>query len=150
MAEQSTHDSMAWPLERFVAAQAAVYETVVAELARGKKTSHWMWFVFPQLKALGRSPTAKLYGLASACEALAYWHHPLLGKRLAECIVLMLSVAGASAHEVLGSPDDLKFQSCLTLFAHIAPEEQLFVRALQRFYGGQRDERTVLLLEHRG
>ena len=137
-------------LQRFVDAQAAVYDTVVAELAAGQKTSHWMWFIFPQLKALGRSPTAKYYGLASAAEALAYWQHPLLGKRLAECTKLMMTAHGKTAHDVLGSPDDLKFRSCLSLFAEVAPQEPLFKQALQRFYSGQPDPQTRALLKTEG
>jgi uncharacterized protein (DUF1810 family) len=130
-------------LERFVTAQAGVIEDVRAELRAGRKASHWMWFVFPQLKALGRSATALHYGIASLAEARAYLAHPVLGARLRECCTLMLQVPGRSAHEILGSPDDLKFRSCCTLFALAAPQEPLFRQCLERFYGGQEDERTV-------
>jgi len=132
-------------LERFVTAQAGVIEGVRAELRAGRKASHWMWFVFPQLRSLGRSATALHYGIASLAEARAYLAHPVLGARLRECCTLMLQVPGRSAHDILGSPDDLKFRSCCTLFALAAPQEPLFRQCLERFYGGQEDERTVAL-----
>ena len=133
-------------LQRFVAAQAPVLEAVRAELAAGRKRSHWMWFVFPQLRGLGVSSTAQHYGIASIEEARAYLAHPVLGARLRECVALMLAVQGRSAHEILGSPDDLKFRSCLTLFAQAAPEEGAFQQALARYYDGVRDERTLAAL----
>ncbi len=133
-------------LQRFVEAQDRVYESVCDELAMGEKTSHWMWFVFPQLKALGRSPMAKHYGIESREEALAYWKHPILGKRLLDCTRLLLAQRNENAHEIFGSPDDAKFKSCLTLFSQVAPEEPAFKDALERFYGGKRDEGTLKLL----
>lgn len=133
-------------LERFVAAQDRVYDSVRAELAAGKKTSHWMWFVFPQLKALGRSPIAKHFGIESRNEALAYWRHPVLGRRLEECTTLVLATGDKTAHEIFGSPDDLKFRSCMTLFSQVAPDEPFFGQALQRFFPGQPDEITRQLL----
>jgi len=133
-------------LQRFVSAQAPVYEQVCRELAAGRKTSHWMWFVFPQLRGLGRSATAQHYGIASADEALAYWQHPLLGPRLAQCTALVLAVPGKTLHEIFGSPDDLKFASSVTLFAHVAPEEPLFARAIGRCCGGHPDTGTLALL----
>ncbi len=133
-------------LQRFVDAQAPVYEAVRAELAAGRKRSHWMWFVFPQLKGLGRSSTAQFYGLASLAEAQAYWQHPVLGARLAECTRLMLAVPRRSALEILGTPDDLKFKSCMTLFERAAPGEPMFGQAIERFEAGERDERTLALL----
>ncbi|MDE2607779.1 MAG: DUF1810 domain-containing protein [Burkholderiales bacterium] len=135
-------------LDRFVTAQAGVIEDVRAELRAGRKASHWMWFVFPQLKALGRSATALHYGIASLAEARAYLAHPVLGARLRECCALMLQVPGRGAHEILGSPDDLKFRSCCTLFALAQPQEPLFRQCLERFYGGQEDERTMALCAH--
>jgi uncharacterized protein (DUF1810 family) len=104
------------PLARFVLAQAPVYAQVVDELRAGKKTSHWMWFIFPQLRGLGTSANAEFYGLGSADEAFAYWQHALLGSRLRECVELMLAVKGRTPHDILGTPDDLKLRSCLTLF----------------------------------
>ncbi len=133
-------------LERFVEAQDRVYASVCEELAAGEKESHWMWFVFPQLKALGRSPIAKHFGIESREEALAYWKHPVLGPRLKECTKLVLAVGDKTIHEVFGSPDDLKFRSCMTLFAQVAPDEPVFSQALERFYGGQPDESTLELL----
>jgi len=133
-------------LARFVVAQEAVYPSVLEELGRGRKASHWMWFVFPQLKALGRSAMAKRFGIASSAEAEAYLSHPLLGARLIECTRLMLFVEGKSALQVLGSPDDLKFCSSMTLFSALdatAPEFQL---ALVKYYAGQADEATLSLL----
>ncbi|MFZ3141768.1 DUF1810 domain-containing protein [Polaromonas sp.] len=111
------------------------------------KTSHWMWFVFPQLKGLGRSAMAKHFGLESRDEALAYWQHPVLGRRLKQCTTLVLAAGiHKTAHDVLGSPDDLKFRSCMTLFCQVAPDEPVFSRALERFFGGQPDEGTLKLL----
>jgi uncharacterized protein (DUF1810 family) len=129
-------------LQRFVDAQAPVYARVRAELVEGRKASHWMWFVFPQLAGLGSSATARRYGIASIAEARAYWAHPLLGARLAECTRLVLVAPGHSAHEIFGSPDDLKFRSCMTLFAR-ATGEPVFARALEQYFGGQADPRTV-------
>ena len=134
-------------LQRFVDAQAPVFDQACSELRRGAKRSHWMWFVFPQLRGLGRSGTAQFYGLASAQEALAYWRHPVLGPRLRACVNELLALPeGRSAHDVFGSPDDLKLHSCLTLFAQIAPDEPCFAQALARFFGGQPDARTLALL----
>ena len=132
-------------LQRFVGAQAGVIDAVRKELRTGRKRSHWMWFVFPQLRGLGMSSTAQFYGIASLDEARAYLGHPVLGPRLRECCALMLAVPGRSAHEILGSPDDLKFRSCLTLFSLAAPEEAVFRQGLERFYAGEPDPRTVAL-----
>ena len=134
-------------LERFVEAQDRVYDTVCDELALGAKTSHWMWFIFPQLKELGRSPIAKFYGIASREEARAYWERPVLGKRLLECTKLVLALRNKTANEILGFPDDLKFQSCMTLFSQVAPEEDAFKRALDYYFGGSPDENTLRLLK---
>ena len=134
-------------LARFVEAQDRVYAAVKEELAAGNKTSHWMWFVFPQLKALGRSSMAKHFGIESGGEALAYWEHPILGQRLKECTELVLAADGKTVHEIFGSPDDLKFKSCMTLFAQVAPDEPVFSRALKRFFGGQQDQMTLNLLQ---
>ena len=132
-------------LQRFVDAQRGVIDDVRAELRAGRKRTHWMWFIFPQLKGLGRSATAQHYGIASLAEARAYLAHPVLGARLRECCAAMLAVPQRSAHEILGAPDDLKFRSCLTLFALAAPGEPLFEDGLQRFYGGEKDAATVSL-----
>jgi uncharacterized protein (DUF1810 family) len=133
-------------LDRFVTAQDAVIDDVRAELATGTKRTHWMWFVFPQLAALGRSSTALLYGLSSADEARGYWQHPVLGPRLAEACTLLLPHAARGAERVLGPLDALKLRSCLTLFEAAVPEEPLFGRLLEAFYGGERDPATLALL----
>jgi uncharacterized protein (DUF1810 family) len=130
-------------LQRFVAAQDAVLDAVLAELRAGRKRSHWMWFVFPQLAALGFSPMAKRYGLRSLEEARAYLAHPVLGERLRRCCGLLLQLEGVSAADVFGHPDDLKLRSCLTLFQLAAPHEEVFRKCLERFYGGQADGGTV-------
>lgn len=133
-------------LQRFLDAQAPVIEQVRAELIAGRKTSHWMWFVFPQLKQLGKSGTARHFGIDSRDEALAYWQHPVLGPRLAQCTEWVGAVQGNSAHDIFGSPDDLKFRSCMTLFHAVAPEEPAFQQALARYFDGQPDEKTIALL----
>jgi uncharacterized protein (DUF1810 family) len=132
-------------LRRFVEAQAPVIETALSELRSGKKRTHWMWFVFPQLKALGRSSMAQFYGLHDLNEARSYWAHPALGPRLKECVEAALAVESRSAHEIFGSPDDLKLCSCLTLF-EIASVDKCFDRALGRFFNGQRDQATQALI----
>ena len=135
-------------LDRFVTAQAPVIDEVREELRAGRKRSHWMWFVFPQLKGLGMSSTARHHGIASVAEARAYLAHPVLGPRLRECCEILLALpSDRSAYAIFGSPDDLKLRSCLTLFSQAAPEDDLFRRGLERFYGGQPDERTLALLE---
>lgn len=133
-------------LDRFIVAQDPVFPDVLAELGAGYKQSHWMWFVFPQLTALGRSPTAKFYGLADLGAARAYLAHPVLGPRLITCTQLVNAVEGRSVHEIFGSPDDLKFRSSVTLFHHAAPDEDAFREALRRYYGGIEDARTVQLM----
>jgi len=122
--------------ERFVTAQAPVIEAVRRELRVGRKQSHWMWFVFPQLAGLGHSEMARRYALASVEEARHYLAHPVLGPRLVECTGLVNAVRGASIREVLGSPDDVKFRSCMTLFAQAAPDEPVFRAALRQWFGG--------------
>src|SRR5215207_550324 len=133
-------------LERFVTAQGPVFSTALDELKAGRKRSHWMWFIFPQLRGLGRSPTAEFYGLSSLEEARAYLAHPLLGPRLTLCAETVLIVEGRSLHAIFGSPDDLKFCSSITLFALASGEgESAFRRALNRYCQGHLDERTVAL-----
>jgi uncharacterized protein (DUF1810 family) len=129
-----------------VQAQQAVYAAVCAELRAGAKRSHWMWFIFPQLRGLGSSPSAQHYGLASLAEARAYLDHPVLGARLRECTRCLLLLEGRSAAEIFGYPDELKLRSCLTLFERAAPQEELFGEALRKYYGGQPDVRTLELL----
>ena len=133
-------------LQRFIDAQTPVYAQVIAELARGRKSSHWMWFVFPQLAGLGRSEMARHYGIAGRDEAIAYWQHPVLGPRLAECTGLVLAVDGKTALQILGAPDDLKFRSSMTLFEQVAPTEPRFVQALEKYFDGEHDSKTLALL----
>jgi uncharacterized protein (DUF1810 family) len=134
-------------LSRFVKAQDFGFDTVLAELRAGRKETHWMWFVFPQLRALGRSPTAHFYGISSIEEARAYLLHPVLAERLARAVDAVLGISARSAHEMFGSPDDLKFRSSMTLFNEAADEEdERFELALQRFFAGERDQRTLELL----
>lgn len=130
-------------LERFVDAQTGVYEQVRSELRAGAKRSHWMWFIFPQLRGLGRSSMAQLYGIADLSEARAFLNHPMLGPRLIECTRLVLAVRGRTVHQIFGSPDDLKLRSCMTLFELVAPEEPAFGEVLDRHYGGVRDQATL-------
>jgi uncharacterized protein (DUF1810 family) len=138
---------MSFDLQRFVDAQAPVYEAALAELRAGRKRTHWMWFIFPQHRALGKSPRAIRFGLESLEEARAYLAHPILGPRLRECTDAMLGAHSAmTAHDVLGSPDDLKFQSCMTTFAMADAADPRFTLALERFYAGRRDEQSVTLL----
>jgi uncharacterized protein (DUF1810 family) len=133
-------------LERFVVAQAPHIDTVKAELAAGRKRTHWMWFVFPQLRGLGHSQFAWHFGLASADQARDYLAHALLGPRLRECVALVLTVPGRTAHEIFGSPDDLKLRSCLTLFREIDGADGVFGRALDQFFDGDPDPQTLRLL----
>lgn len=121
-------------LQRFVAAHAPVYAQVRAELRNGHKTTHWMWFIFPQVAGLGRSPMAVRFAIGSTAEARAYLAHPLLGARLRECTDLVLGVEGRTAHEIFGSPDDLKFRSSMTLFAVVAIGETIFAAALRKYF----------------
>jgi uncharacterized protein (DUF1810 family) len=134
-------------LQRFVDAQAPVWPRVDAELAAGAKTSHWMWFVFPQLAGLGRSAIAQRFAIRSRDEARAYWQHPLLGPRLKAGCEHLLAIEGRSALQILGAPDDLKLRSSMTLFAAVAPEEPVFVQVLRRFFGGERDRLTLERLD---
>ncbi len=132
-----------YDLQRFVDAQAPVYGRVVDELRRGRKTSHWMWFVFPQIAGLGYSSMAQRYAIAGRAEAAAYTEHSLLGARLRECTALVNAVQGRSAHDVFGSPDDLKFHSSMTLFALCAADSQPFRDALDKYFDGNEDPLTV-------
>ncbi|MGL4286296.1 MAG: DUF1810 domain-containing protein [Phreatobacter sp.] len=131
------------PLQHFIDAQDPIYGQVLEELRRASKTSHWMWFIFPQIAGLGFSPMAQRFALASLAEASAYAGHPVLGRRLAECTVLVNQAERRTIHEIFGSPDDLKFRSCMTLFARAAPAEPVFARALAKYFGGVADPATL-------
>jgi len=136
-------------LARFVTAQDQTYDQVVQELTKGAKQSHWMWFIFPQIIGLGRSPTAQRYAITDLEQAKRYLADPVLGARLRQCVQLVLAHSGKSAEEIFGYPDDLKFRSCLTLFAQAAAEGSdrlVFIKALDQFYDGEPDPRTLEIL----
>lgn len=135
-----------YDLQRFVNAQSRVYDTVRLELRQGRKRTHWMWFIFPQIAGLGHSPMARRYAISSLEEAKAYLNHPILGPRLRDCTRLVMVVEGRSAHEILGSPDDMKFRSSLTLFACAAPGDQVFCDALEKYFKGEKDPLTLARL----
>jgi uncharacterized protein (DUF1810 family) len=130
-------------LERFVEAQTAVYKEVVAELRAGRKQSHWMWFIFPQIAGLGRSAMAQKFAVASADEAAAYLSHPLLGARLRECSALVAAIDDKDIDDIFGAPDNLKFHSSMTLFAEIAPDEAVFQDCINKYFDGRPDEATL-------
>lgn len=130
-------------LKRFVDAQASVYQRVLTELRSGRKASHWIWFIFPQIKGLGSSPMANKYAIASRAEAQAYLDHPVLGARLRECTRFVAAVPDRSIAEILGYPDDLKFRSSMTLFAAVAADNKDFTDPLDKFYGGKADPATL-------
>jgi uncharacterized protein (DUF1810 family) len=130
-------------IERFVEAQAPVYKEVVAELKAGRKTSHWMWFIFPQIAGLGTSDKAQKFAIASADEAAAYLAHPVLGARLRECSALVAAIDDKEIGDIFGAPDDLKFHSSMTLFAEIAPDEAVFQDCINKFFDGVPDEATL-------
>ena len=130
-------------LSRFTEAQASVIDQVRRELAEGRKRSHWMWFVFPQIKGLGHSSTAQYYAIVSLAEARAYLRHPVLGQQLSECTELVNRVEGRTAHQIFGSPDDLKFHSSMTLFAQADPAASAFQTALGKYFGGVLDQGTM-------
>ena len=140
--ERDPHD-----LQRFVEAQDEVIEQVKRELRSGRKRTHWMWFVFPQMAGLGSSRMAQRYAIGSREEAEAYLAHPTLGPRLRECTGLVNAVESRTADEIFGSPDDLKFRSSMTLFDAVADDPEPFETALERYYDGDRDERTLELLD---
>jgi uncharacterized protein (DUF1810 family) len=133
-------------LNRFVEAQVGVYEQALAEIKCGRKRSHWMWFIFPQIVGLGFTSTSKHYAIKTLAEAEAYLLHPVLGPRLVECVQAVLAVEGCSAREIFGSPDDLKLRSCATLFAAVPPHGSVFKRLLDKYFGGERDTATMRLL----
>lgn len=133
-------------LQRFVDAQNSVFDEVCSELRRGQKQSHWMWFIFPQIKGLGHSQTAREYAISSREEAAAYLQHPVLGPRVRECTRLVNLIAGRSVEQIFGYPDDLKFRSSMTLFAHATSENEVFTDALQKYFAGEFDRLTLELL----
>lgn len=130
-------------LQRFVETQASVYPQVCAELRRGRKTSHWMWFVFPQIRGLGSSDTAQYFAISSREEATAYLEHSILGARLRECTRLVTEIHDKSIDQIFGYPDNLKFQSSMTLFAHATEENDIFLEALRKYFAGVFDSQTI-------
>jgi uncharacterized protein (DUF1810 family) len=137
----SDHDP--YDLQRFVLAQDRVFDGVLSELRAGRKTSHWMWFIFPQIRGLGRSPVSLEYAISSREEARAYLQDPVLGPRLKQCTRLVLEVQGRSVEDIFGSPDDMKFRSSMTLFAQFSPEDDIFQQALEKFFAGVPDQLTL-------
>jgi uncharacterized protein (DUF1810 family) len=137
-------------LQRFVDAQGPIYDQVCTELRAGKKRTHWMWFIFPQLAGLGHSTMARRYAIADRAHAVTYLAHSVLGPRLLECVALLRSHAGVSAMEIFGSPDYLKLHSSLTLFREVDPTEPLFIAALSQLYSGKADDATIMLLHRQG
>ena len=133
-------------LNRFVAAQEGVYAEAMAEIRGGRKRSHWMWFVFPQYEGLGFSATSIRYAIRSGAEARAYLAHPVLGPRLVKCAEAALAVSGRSTLDVFGSPDDMKLRSSATLFAQVSPAGSVFERLLDKYFDGERDEKTLRLM----
>jgi uncharacterized protein (DUF1810 family) len=142
----SRSQSDPYDLQRFVDAQGRVYDTVVAELRGGRKRTHWMWFVFPQLRGLGSSPTAMRFAISSIDEARAYLDHELLGARLRECADLVRRIDGRTAEEIFGWPDDMKLRSSMTLFSRAADDNAEFVAVLDKFYEGEEDPATLARL----
>ena len=142
------HDAMrenAFDLARFVKAQAGIYEQALAEIRSGRKRSHWMWFIFPQIDGLGASSMSKRYAIRSIAEAKAYLDHPLLGPRLLESAEAALAVQTSSALELFGSPDDMKLRSCATLFARVSSEDSVFSQLINKYFDGKPDDRTLQL-----
>lgn len=134
-------------LQRFVDAQAHSYDRALAELRAGCKTSHWIWYVFPQMKGLGFSEASQFFGLSGLDEARAYLAHPVLGPHLCECVQAMLEAGDSNADDLLGFTDAMKFRSSMTLFAQAAPQDALFAQALTRFFAGEPDRKTLDLLQ---
>jgi uncharacterized protein (DUF1810 family) len=138
----------AFDLTRFTKAQADSYATALAELKSGQKRSHWMWYIFPQLDGLGHSETAKYYAIKNMAEAQQYLNHPVLGKRLLECAEAVLSVQERTILDIMGFPDNLKLNSSMTLFAHIAHANPVFTAVIDKYFAGKQDDKTLQLLAH--
>jgi uncharacterized protein (DUF1810 family) len=143
----SSHQDDLFDLGRFIRAQESIFDQALAEIRAGDKESHWMWLIFPQIDGLGFSSTAKHYAIKSLEEARQYLSHPILGARLRECTQAVFAVEGRSAHDIFGSPDDMKLKSCMTLFESIDGQDSVFGQVLDKYYQGQRDKRTQDILE---
>jgi uncharacterized protein (DUF1810 family) len=146
-AARSTGGGDPFELSRFIKAQDTIYDRVLLELKSGRKRTHWMWFVFPQIDGLGYSSTTKYYSIKSIEEARQYLNHPVLGKRLRECAETILALEGIPVSRIFGFPDDMKLKSSMTLFASVAQPRSAFIRVLEKYFQGGRDERTVDLLD---
>lgn len=134
-------------INRFIRAQENIYPQVVNELQNGKKTSHWMWFIFPQIEGLGFSSTSKYYSIKTIAEAKEYVMHPVLGKRLLECSTILLNIEGKSAESIFGYPDNLKLQSSMTLFSFTSPESTVFLNVLNKYFNNKKDQKTLDILK---
>ena len=145
--ETSSNNQIDFDLNRFVVAQENVYQTVISELNTGNKQSHWMWFIFPQIDGLGKSTSARYYSIKNIDEASAYLNHPIVGKRLLECSAILLTINDKSADDILGFPDYVKLQSCMTLFSIAFPQEKIFKEVLRKYYKDQMDEKTIKIIE---
>jgi uncharacterized protein (DUF1810 family) len=145
----SSDNADPFDLNRFVRAQEPDYKHALEEIAAGRKRSHWMWYIFPQFAGLGLSSTSRHYAIGSLDEARAYLAHPILGPRLVECAEAALTVKGRSAHDIFGSPDDLKLRSSVTLFALVSSENSVFHRVLEKYFEGKRDQRTLDVVAER-
>ena len=141
MSQQDPYD-----LQRFLAAQSEDYERALSELQRGRKESHWIWYIFPQVAGLGHSHMAQKYAIQSRDEAVAYLNHPVLGSRLQQCCEALLRHRGKRVEDIMGYPDDLKLRSAMTLFAAVSERENVFQKVLDAFYSGELDERTIAFL----
>jgi uncharacterized protein (DUF1810 family) len=137
-------------LQRFIDAQEADFDTALAEVKNGRKRSHWMWYIFPQIQGLGNSATSRLYAIRDAGEAADYLRHPVLGPRLIQISTALLGLESDNANRIFGSPDDLKLKSCMTLFALVPGADEVFGLVLDKFFGGERDGRTVQRLGEKG
>lgn len=147
MQESSQTSGDPFDLTRFAKAQETVYDAVLSELRNGRKRSHWMWFVFPQIDGLAHSSTSKFYAVKSLDEARAYLNHPVLGERLNECARAVLAIENRSVSEIFGYPDDLKLKSSLTLFASVSDAQSVFASLLDKYFDGEQDSRTLELLK---
>ena len=136
-------------LNRFITAQEGIFENILAELSKGQKRTHWMWFIFPQIEGLGYSETSRYYSIKSPDEAREYLNHPVLGARLLKCCEILLGTKGKTASEIFGPPDDLKFKSSMTLFACVAEPDSVFARVLEKYFDGKRDNKTEVLFGRR-
>ena len=143
MNEETQYD-----LERFIQAQQQDFDTALEEIENGRKQSHWIWYIFPQVAGLGNSVMAKKYAIASKAEAVKYLQHAVLGQRLQQCVHALLQHGDKSINSIMGFPDDLKLKSSMTLFAAISPPNNMFAKALDTFYGGEVDEATIKFLEN--